>query len=248
MEIFNRSTLKRFFQRGQIPTEVHFTNLIDSTINKIDDGFAKDVEDGLKLSPIGESQKLISFFEDIKETHPAWSIAINPNERSKGLSISESTHGSRIFLQKGGNIGMGTTSPSFPLEVEGAVGMKTRVGTYPNKAVITADGEWHIMIENLAGCNMFEIVAKVEGMKQRGKYAFAHAIAVGTHDSRNNKIKITQAQYGWFWHRLKFRWKQTRNGQYQLEIKSAQHYGNDENNQVLQIKYHITSLWDDKLG
>ncbi len=98
MEIFNRSTLKRFFQRGQIPTEVHFANLIDSTINKIDDGFAKDVEDGLKLSPIGDSQKLISFFEDIKETHPAWSISVNPNERSKGLSISESTLGSRLGL------------------------------------------------------------------------------------------------------------------------------------------------------
>ena len=47
---------------------------------------------------------------------------------------------------------------------------------------------------------------------------------------------------------LKFRWRRTRNGQYQLEIKSAQHYGNDENNQVVQIKYHITSLWDESLG
>ena len=148
MEIFNRSTLKRFFQRGQIPTEVHFANLIDSTINKIDDGFAKNVEDGLKLSPIGDSQKLISFFEDIKETHSAWSISVNPNERSKGLSISEGKVGSRLFMQKGGNIGLGTTSPLFPLEVDGAVGMKARIGTYPRKAVISADGEWHIMIEN----------------------------------------------------------------------------------------------------
>jgi hypothetical protein len=143
---------------------------------------------------------------------------------------------------------LGTTSPLFPLEVDGAVGMKARVGTYPRKAVISADGEWHIMIENLTGCNMFEIVAKVEGVKQRGKYAFAHVIAVGTHDGRNNKINITQAKYGWFWHRLKFRWKRIKNGQYQLEIKSAQHYGNDENNQVVQIKYHITSLWDESLG
>ena len=37
MDIFNRATLKRFFERGKTPSEVHFANLIDSTINKIYD-------------------------------------------------------------------------------------------------------------------------------------------------------------------------------------------------------------------
>ena len=248
MEIFNRSTLKRFFQRGQIPTEVHFSNLIDSTINKIDDGFAKSVKDGLKLSPIGESQKLISFFKDIKATDSSWDISINPNERANGLSISEGAETSRLFFQDGGNMGIGTTNPNFLLEVNGVVGMPKRVGTYPKSAILVADAEWHILIENLSGCNMFEIVAKVEGVKQRGKYAFAHAIAVGTHESRNNRIKVTKAHYGWRWHRLKFRWKQANNGSYQLEIKTAGHYCKDSNNQPIQIKYHITSLWDDSLN
>ncbi len=66
MEIFNRSTLKGFFQKGKVPTEVHFSNLIDSTINKIDDGFAKTVDNGLKLSP-GGPVKVLSFYSDIKE-------------------------------------------------------------------------------------------------------------------------------------------------------------------------------------
>lgn len=57
MEIFNRSTLKGFFQKGKVPTEAHFTNLIDSTLNKLDDGIAKTVEHGLKLAPAVEGQK-----------------------------------------------------------------------------------------------------------------------------------------------------------------------------------------------
>jgi hypothetical protein len=244
MEIFNRATLKGFFKKGRVPTEVHFSNLIDSSVNKIDDGFAKTIENGLKLSPTGDSKKLLSFYDDIKEKNPLWEVEINPTETSKGLSFTERVEGSRLFLRNGGQIGVGTMSPKHQLHVEGTVGMRTRVGTYQSISEVSADSEWHIILDQLEGCHAFEVVAKVEGVKKRGKYAMAHAIAISTHGGINNKVKVTQAHYGWYWHRIKFRWKRSLDGKYRLEMRTVGHYGTDELNRVVQIKYHICSLWD----
>ena len=66
MPIQNRKSLKGYFKKGQLPTEGHFHDLIDSSINKVDDGMSKTMEDGLMLAPIGESRKLISFFNLIE--------------------------------------------------------------------------------------------------------------------------------------------------------------------------------------
>tara|TARA_B110000046_G_scaffold39942_2_gene44098 strand:- start:13099 stop:13833 length:735 start_codon:yes stop_codon:yes gene_type:complete len=244
MEIFNRSTLKGFFQKGKAPTEVHFTNLIDSTINKIDDGFAKTVENGLKLAPDGESSQLISFYDDIRADSPLWSVSVNPSEMSKGLSVAEGNDDARLFLQNGGNVGVGTLSPQHALDVNGAAGMRIRVGTYQTIDEVSADGEWHIVLDELSGCQAFEIVAKVEGVAKRGKYAMAHAIAVSAHDGSRNKISTTQTSYGWFWHRLRFRWKKVDGGTYRLEMKTNSHYGTNAENNVIQIQFHITSLWN----
>ncbi len=249
MELFNRTTLKRFFSKGRIPSEVHFSNLIDSTINKIDDGFAKSVDHGLKLAPGGDSKKLISFFEDIKHNNPQWNISINPTETVKGIGIADEADKIRFFIASEGNVGIRTTTPNYEFDVSGTAGIQNRVGTFQEAQFeVAADSEWHIILDGLEGCNAFEIVAKAEGVRKRGKYAMAHAIAVNTHDSVSNKIRVTQAYYGWFWHRIKFRWKRSEDGKYRLEIRTVGHYGTDENNNVIQIKYHITSLWDKRLG
>lgn len=245
MEIFNRSTLKGFFQKGKVPTEVHFSNLIDSTINKIDDGFAKSVEHGLKLSSGGgESKKVISLYNEIKDKNPQWSISINPTETSEGLAFEDSQNTNRLFLKNNKGIGVGTLDPNYELEVAGTVASISRVGTYKSGSGIPADGEWHIVLDGLDGCHTFEIVAKVEGIKKRGKYAMAHCIAVCANGGRRNKIRLTQACYGWFWHRLMFRWSKDREGMFRLEMKTKSHYGADNDNNPITIHYHVTSLWE----
>ena len=72
--LFTRESLKHFFKKGKFPSEVHFSHLIDSSVNKLDDGFAKSEEDGLQLAPQGKSDRLISFFKHINDTHPEWQI------------------------------------------------------------------------------------------------------------------------------------------------------------------------------
>ncbi len=245
MQIFNRASLKGFFQKGQVPTEVHFSNMIDSTVNKIDDGFAKTSEHGLKLAPVGKSKKLISLFEDIKEQEPLWDLSVNPHESEKGLSISENTGEHRLFLQSGGNVGIGTPQPKHLLDIEGTVGMKYRVGTYQDKQEVAADAEWHTLLSTEPGCKAFEVVCKVNREQSRGKYAMAHAIAVCA--ERKGKINVTQAFYGWFWHRLKFRWKFTAEDT-RLEVRTSSHYGVDKEHKTVQIRYHVTSLWDEVIG
>ena len=249
MDLFNRISLKKFFKKGSVPTEVHFSNLIDSTINKIDDGFSKTVDDGLKIAPSSENGRLISFFEGVQnlDSKSAWNFTINPTEASKGLSIGDKKGDGRIYLQEEGNVGVGTISPKFDLDISGSVASVKRIGTYNEVTAVPADGEWHILIDDLEGCHAFELVAKAQGVQKRGKYAITHAIAVSTHGNLASNIRNTQAYYGWIWHRIKFRWKKTNNGLYRLELKTVGHYGLDENNDVIQIKCHVTSLWDNIL-
>ena len=50
----NRETLKNYFKNGARPSEENFGSLIDSMINKADDGISKNLTDGLLLAPEGE--------------------------------------------------------------------------------------------------------------------------------------------------------------------------------------------------
>jgi len=244
MPIYNRTTLKNFFRNGTNPNEVHFSDLIDSTINKIDDGFAKSIDDGLQLSPLGDSKKLISFYEDVNDKDPNWEFTINPKEEVKGLSIGEGENKNRLFLQEKGNVGVGTLFPKTKLDVKGTNRSQTRIGSY-TIGVVPADGKWHAIIERLTGCHAFEVVAKAAAGKGRGKYAMAHAIAMSAYGSSSSKVKVTQSWYGSFWNRLKFRWRGEPSN-YRLEVKTSSHYGLREDKPYY-IKFHTTSLWDEDL-
>ena len=70
----NRSTLKRYFREGALPSEDHFDDLIDSTLNTIDEGFDKNPENGFEISLIGDHQRLISFFKSGAAKDAVWSI------------------------------------------------------------------------------------------------------------------------------------------------------------------------------
>ena len=239
----SRGSLKSLFSAGSRPNESNFGSLIDSTINKVDDGISKNLKDGLILSPEGNnSNRLISFYEKVQDEIPKWGMDLS-EETPQGLGIvepiSETEKKTRLFFEKGGNIGIDTNTPQTSFEVNGILGSKSRVGTY-KLDTIPADGNWHDVLSNLNGCTAFEIVAQV-GKEKTGKYALLFGHALSTFGKSRSKIKTTQAHYGWWWNKLALRWTGS-TYDYKLQLRTRSNYGSDQ-----EIKYYITKLWDNEI-
>jgi hypothetical protein len=242
-----REELKKFFRNGNIPTENHFSFLIDSMVNKEDDGFMKDEEHGKHLSSLGASKRLLTFYTNIDEMTPLFFFEKH-NQGFPGIKLQTASKPQELeeeencfFLQEGGRMGIGKkTDPKYKLDVKGWVGMEGRMGTYgsgPGK--VPADGQWHPIITGLDNCQAFEIVARA-GKKGTGKFAIMHAIALSAYGRSSSKIRKTGAHYGFFWNKLNLRWRGTTHN-YALELRTNRNFG-----EGIQIVYTITKLWDDE--
>jgi hypothetical protein len=240
MNLKNRETLKEFFRKGKMPAEGNFEALIDSMVNRIDDGFSKSMDHGMMLSPEGSSKSLMSFFRSIEQKNPAWTFSIDADDHHRGMSFLEPgpQGGVRLFLQEGGNVGVGTIEPKYKLEVNGFAAMKGRVGSF-STGTIPADGKWHDIVGDLNGCQAFEIVARV-GQHGSGRYALLYATAASTFGRSKSRITKMQAHYGWWWNKMKIRWRGT-TFSYGLQIRSRRNYGKE-----FVIHYHVTKLWGDE--
>ncbi len=236
MALQNRETLKSFFRKGRMPSEGHFNDLIESMINRVDDGMSKTIDDGLMLSPIGTSQKLISFFKSIEEKNPAWSIEVDSGNAR--LDINNYLGESVVSLTSEGQVGINNRQPHYELDVKGIIGLMGRIGTY-QQGKILADGKWHPVIRGLNGCHALEIVAGI-GKKKTGKYALIHAQALSTYGKSRNKIKINQAYYGVRCNKIELRWTGS-TYDYHLEMRTRCSYGGD-----YYVRYYISRLWFDE--
>ncbi|MDO5968966.1 hypothetical protein Q4Q35_04025 [Flavivirga aquimarina] len=243
IKLLNRQSLKTLFRAGARPKESNFSSLIDSMINKIDDGISKTKEDGLILSPEGkESDKVLSVFESVEDELPQWSLTLN-QEEDKGLSIvapvTKTEVTDVIHFQKTGAIGIGTKTPKTTLEIDGVLGVDSRIGTY-KLASVPADGNWHDVITGLNGCAAFEVIAQV-GKEKAGKYALLHAHAISTFGKSRHRIRRTQAYYGWFWNKIAIRFTGSTYN-YKLQLKTRSDYGYSQ-----KIHFHIVRLWDNNI-
>lgn len=240
MELFNRASLKNFFKNGSMPSESSFAGLIDSTINKLDDGFSKTAKDGIRLAPLGNDAKLLSFFRHIQDQQAKWDFTIDPGETDKGLQIAENGDRIALFFKDGGGIGVGTRSPKHDLDVNGVFATETRVGSF-KQGQVPADGEWHVVLEKIEDMAAFECVVKVEGPEKRGKHAMALA-SIFVVQGRG-KAHIKQSVFGWFWDRIAIRVKTNEDHSARVELKTRSHYGKNKDGETIQADYHITSLW-----
>ena len=68
----DRPTLKSFFRNGALPTAEHYRDLIDSTVNQVEDGFSKTVPDGLRVHSSGSSLRLLSLYQGAGTPDPSW--------------------------------------------------------------------------------------------------------------------------------------------------------------------------------
>lgn len=246
-KIFSREDLKRFFRNGEIPTENHFSNLIDSTINKQDDGFSKDDENGLIISSRGSSKKFVTLYKNIDDLNPFFYIEKDEREigalrfTPSGDKNEEKEEENSFFFHENGSVGIGTRSnEEFKLKVNGFVGLQGRVGTYA-QGQVPSDGSWHSIIEGLDNCQAFEIIART-GKKGFGKFAILHAHALSAFGKSSNRIRKVSAHYGSFWNKIGIRWKSKGTHDYSLQLRTNRNYGKD-----VYIHYKVSKLWDDEM-
>jgi len=243
----SREELKKLFRNGKLPSEKDFSELIDSGVNKLDDGFVKDDDQGLVIASTGESKKFISFFRKTDELNP-FVVMERSVENSEALRItpfSESgnaaTNNNSFFFHTNGSLGLGTPADEkYRLQIaNGFTGMYARSGTFATGKV-PANGKWHPIITQLNNCQAFEVVART-GVKHSGKFAMMHAIAVSTFGGprARNKVKKVCAQYGFFWNKINLKWSGKLHD-YALMLRSNSNYGYG-----VYIHYHVTRLWDD---
>lgn len=242
----SREELKRFFRNGRLPSEKDFAQLIDSGINKLDDGFVKDDAHGLLIASTGGSKKFVSFFRGTEEAEPfmIFERSVENNEALRITPFAENheaaTNNKSFFFHTNGSLGIGTTADEkYKLHINnGFTGMYARAGTYATDKV-PANGKWHPVLQSLNNCQAFEIVART-GIKHTGKFAMMHAIAVSAFGGKaSNKVKKVCAHYGFFWNKLSVKWG-GRLHDYSLLLRSNSNYGDG-----VYIYYHITKLWDD---
>nr|WP_252733587.1 hypothetical protein [Paracoccus marinaquae] len=57
-----------------MPTAEHYRDLIDSTVNQVEDGFSKTVPDGLRIHSAGSSLRLLSLYQGAGTPNPSWVV------------------------------------------------------------------------------------------------------------------------------------------------------------------------------
>ncbi len=237
-----RDQLKEYFKKGKIPTQKHYEELIDSVVNKVDDGFIKNEEFGFNIHSIGKSKTFVSLYPEHNASEPFFVIT-KDQTKPKNLKLQPYIRGNdnnkrSFYFGENGNLGVGKTAEDeIKLDVAGFVGMQGRAGNFRSGKVL-ADGTWHTIVQDLDNCHAYEIMART-GAKGRGMFALMHAIALGVYGKRGSKIKKNRTCYGFFWNHLNLRWVgKTHN--YALQIRTNRNYGVG-----VHIHYKITQLWND---
>jgi len=246
----NRSTLKRYFREGSLPSEDQFGDLIDSSLNTIDEGFDKTPENGFEISLVGDHHRLISFFRTSAAKDVVWSI--NYDKEQDRLLISkpdaETQTPPAMTFAADGKVGVNKNNPAYALDVEGVIASHGRIGANPNNQnTVPADGKWHNITGELNGCHALEVMAGV-GSKGTGRYALMNAIAINAFNPKGKifnflnlkkRIRYHQSYYLSRGNRIKLRWSGEGEAYY-LQMKTNCDYGGG-----VRIRYYLTRLWFD---
>lgn len=253
----NRKTLADNFADGKRPTEEAFSDLIDSMVNIVDDGFDKTAEDGMRVAQLDGNSKLVSFFDEITVKQPLWSISFSMSGYGDGKNLSfYPRNDSAASLTLAGieadpeqgtpakiRVGINKDKPEHALDVCGVIASEGRIGREGRREFqVRADGKWHPVITGLDGCQAFEVMAGV-GRKRSGKYALMHAFAVSTFNSKKSGITYHQAHYASRCDQIDLRWTGDMHN-YSLEMRTRCSY--EENvAEAVYIRYYLTRLWFD---
>ena len=245
----DRPTLRKFFRDGALPTSEHYGDLIDSMVNRIDDGFDKTEREGLRIASLGTSPALMSFYSGAGVAEAAWGFR---HGRTAGtLHVqpgAEAGEAPALSLSRAGRVGVNAADPDWRLDVDGVARMRGRIGFAGPAPTVPADGRWHDITGPLTGCHGYEVMAGAGGEPGRGRYALVHAVALNAYNPRNpvlnwmfarRSIRSQTAVFGSFSDRLRLRWAGTTRS-YRLQLRSNASFGAE-----VAIRYYLTRLWFD---
>jgi hypothetical protein len=117
-----KAEIKSWFKTNSIPKEKDFADLIDSGINKDDDGIERESGGGIHITGSGDTQEVLSFSRSDNPKQSPWKINLNPLNGSPGFNITDDKTASRLVInEQTGNVGVGTGTPHTRLTVGGAI-------------------------------------------------------------------------------------------------------------------------------
>lgn len=228
----NRKTLKEYFGKGKKPDSAQFTDLIDSMLNIVDDGFNKSAERGLLLSPLNDEGAVMEVRRNILDGEPAWVISLGKNGE---LHIRQGEEEKPLLtLCRDGKIRMGD-SGKVRLEVNGTICADSFTGGYMQGKVL-ADGHWQNIGELEYSCQAYHIVAAC-GWEGKGKYAVADVTAMNCF-GQHPKIWSRRSWFGNRFNKIQFRWR-NEGLKCGLQVRTRCNYGED-----VWLHYRISSLLD----
>ncbi|MGI0116749.1 hypothetical protein [Zooshikella sp. RANM57] len=258
----NRLTLKNYFQDGAIPTSQQFEDLIDSSVNIIEEGINSVTDKGLEIIA-QEGQYLISFFSQHSRSHkPNWSINYNGSEQDLKLlrySDDKQIIPALMTFSSSGCVGINNPKPIHDLDIAGVLKSYGRVGSHmlPPSSKAIADGNWHTITPTLSGCHAFEVMAGT-GHHEKQQFALMHAIAMNTplETKAKAKLKFFNTKDGSTTHvdgikmcqtgnirtgiTIELQWANREETEYVLQIRT-----NQEISKKTIINYQLTQLWFD---
>lgn len=254
----DRTTLKSFFRDGALPTAREYRDLIDSSVNQVEDGFAKTPGEGLQLNSVGTSLRIMSLYKGLGAPRPSWVMehgktegALHLRPEPAAIDQSDAPPPQGLCLTADGRMGMNTGAPAWRLDVDGVARMGGRIGVQSvDIPYVPADGKWHDITPDITGCQAFEVMAGVGGTPRMGRYSMLHAIAMNAYHPRNpilnwlfrrRSIRAQTAVYGSYADRLKLRWVAGEGRHFfKLQIRSNARFGKG-----MVIRYGLTRLWFD---
>ena len=210
MDRKDRHTLKSYFQKGDVPTEEQFAELIDSVPNIVDDGEAVRTEDGWALYPRKGGKMGVSLHEAAGEP-AAWKLTLTSD---KGLAIKNEAGEALLELKQDKNIVLHAS-----VQQEGG-------GDEPEPdpqdyLVIEADKKWATLkeITDIKESNRVYTVMALYRDREFGICKLTRAIAICLNNVEQWVESPRKHWWGWSGY-IRLRWQADRDKTY-LQIRST---------------------------
>lgn len=223
----DRETLIDYFKKGNIPTEDHFKDLIESSPNFVDDD-CNNNSNSVTLFPFVQSSEL----GDIEEEAVAgWYTYLE--QCHDRLQIKH--HDQPVLnISKTGIGEINKEASVYELDFKGIIKAE-KIVTAHISGTVAADRKWHPLVEDITENKLFKIVAAI-GSEDNGDLALIHAYASICRGGR--KISCCQKKSFWWGDKIKLKW-QKRDGAFDLMIRSYRSFAKD-----IVVSYRACNVWE----